>query len=208
MSLRVLALLALLMKEGALARQTIYIGGMGRVFTEIYDLQAHRAHRQHSSLQLREELNLVVLDPASLEQMKLKGGRIFVLTAGMLNEKTAAHELAARMMGDPNQAIFFVGYADPETPGGRLKASKKGEAFYFSESVGTAERECALDSFDLSAHADREELLEFVDQVSPRTVVLAHGDDDARAWFAEQIPAKYPGVRVVDPAPGETIEVP
>src|SRR5437868_6087913 len=55
----ILALLALLMREGKIPRQPIYIGGLGRVFTEIYDLEAHRTHRQHSSLQLHEALNLI-----------------------------------------------------------------------------------------------------------------------------------------------------
>src|SRR5256885_1214321 len=99
----ILALLALLMRAGKLKRQPIYIGGLGRVFTEIYDLEAHRAHRQHQSLRLTEALNLVVLDKGQLEQMKLGGGRIFVLTAGMMSENTAAHDLAARMIGDERQ---------------------------------------------------------------------------------------------------------
>ena len=64
--------------------------------------------------------------------MKLTGGRLFVLTAGMLTECTPAHDLAMRMIGDERQAIFFVGYADPDTPGGRLKAAKPGETFVFS----------------------------------------------------------------------------
>src|SRR4051812_36114869 len=128
----ILALLALLMDSGRLRKQPIYIGGLGRVFTEIYDLEAHRAHRQHPNLRLTEELNLVVLDKKQLETMKLGGGRIFVLTAGMMSENTAAHDLAMRMVGDERQAIFFVGYADPDTPGGRLKAAKLGETFLFS----------------------------------------------------------------------------
>jgi Cft2 family RNA processing exonuclease len=37
----ILALLALLMREGKLKKQPIYIGGLGRVFTEIYDIEAH-----------------------------------------------------------------------------------------------------------------------------------------------------------------------
>ena len=48
--------------------------------------------------------------------MKLTGGRIFVITSGMMSENTAAHDLAVRMIGDDKQSIFFVGYADPETP--------------------------------------------------------------------------------------------
>src|ERR1041385_7662015 len=45
----VLALLALLIGEGKLSPQPIFIGGLGRVFTEIYDLESHRTHRQYRS---------------------------------------------------------------------------------------------------------------------------------------------------------------
>ena len=69
----ILALLSLLMKEGRLKTQPVYIGGLGRVFTEIYDLQAHRTHRLHSSLQLHEALNLIVLDAKQMQQMKAGG---------------------------------------------------------------------------------------------------------------------------------------
>ena len=44
---------------------------------------------------LTEALNLVVLE-RSQPKMRLRGGRIFVLTAGMMSEKTAAHDLALR----------------------------------------------------------------------------------------------------------------
>src|SRR5258706_14280198 len=116
----ILALLALLMAEGKLERQPVYIGGLGRVFTEIYDLESHRTHRQYPNLQLHEALNLIVLEHGQADTMRLGGGRLFVITAGMMSENTAAHALALRMIGDPSQAIFFVGYTDPDTPGGRL----------------------------------------------------------------------------------------
>jgi Cft2 family RNA processing exonuclease len=202
----VLALLALLMKEGKLKQQPIYIGGLGRVFTEIYDLQAHRTHRAHSSLQIHEALNLVVLDQKQLAQMKLSGGRIFVVTSGMMNENTSAHNLAARMIGDERQAIFFVGYADPETPGGRLRAAKRGETFILSPSAGEVTSKCELESFDLTAHANREDLLDFVGEVSPRTVLLGHGTEDSRLWFEEQIRARHPKMRIVQPTPGRAVE--
>lgn len=203
----ILALLALLMRAGKLKSQPIYIGGLGRVFTEIYDLEAHRTHRQHSNLQLHEALNLVVLDPGQVQKMKLTGGRIFVITAGMMSEHTAAHDLAVRMIGDEKQAIFFVGYADPDTPGGRLKSARPGEAFVFSGSAGEVTKRCEVEDFDLTAHANRDELLDFVGQVSPRTVLLGHGDNDSRQWFEDQIRIRYPKVKVVQPAPGKSIEV-
>jgi Cft2 family RNA processing exonuclease len=203
----ILALLALLMREGKLKPQPIYIGGLGRVFTEIYDLEAHRTHRQHTNLQLNEALNLVVLEKSQSENMKLTGGKFFVITAGMMSENTAAHNLAVRMAEDERQAIFFVGYADPSTPGGRLKAAKDGETFVFSPSAGRLTRKCEIQDFDLTAHANREDLLDFVGQVSPRAVLLGHGDDEARAWFEEQIRSRHPKIKIIQPQPGKMAQV-
>jgi Cft2 family RNA processing exonuclease len=203
----ILALLALLMREGKLKRQPVYIGGLGRVFTEIYDLEAHRTHRQHSNLLLNEALNLVVLEKGQAEKMKLSGGRLFVLTSGMMSENTAAHDLAARMIGDAHQSIFFVGYADPDTPGGRLKAARPGESFVFSPSAGRVTRRCDVQDFDLTAHANRTDLLDFVSQVSPRAVLLGHGDDAARKWFEEKLRQRHPKMKIIQPAPGKVVEV-
>src|SRR5436309_11079018 len=203
----ILALLALLMKSGKLKPQPIYIGGLGRVFTEIYDLEAHRAHRNHSNLKLTEALNLIVLDPGQAEKMKLTGGRIFVLTAGMMSEHTAAHDLAARMIGDERQAIFFVGYADADTPGGRLKAARPGATFVMSGSAGEVTKRCEVQDFDLTAHANRGELLDFVGQVAPRVVLLGHGEVESRNWFEQQIRARHPKIKIIQPEPGKSAVV-
>ena len=203
----ILAQLALLMDSGKIRKQPVYIGGLGRVFTEIYDLQAHRTHRQHTNLKLTEALNLVVLEKGQTERMKLGGGRLFVLTAGMMSEKTAAHDLALRMIGDERQAIFFVGYADPSTPGGRLKAAKPGDTFIFSAGAGEVTRRCEVQDFDLTAHANREELVDFVGRVSPRVVLLGHGENDSRLWFEDQIRTRHPKIRIIQPEPGKAFEV-
>jgi Cft2 family RNA processing exonuclease len=202
----ILAALALMMKSGKLRRQQIFIGGLGRVFTEIYDLEVHRTHRNLTNLRLNEALDLTVLDKDAKENMRLNTRRIFVVTAGMMTEKTPAHDLAVRMMGDEKHAIFFVGYADPDTPGGRLKAARHGETFLFSPGAGQMTRKCEVDDFDLSAHANREELLEFVGEVSPHTIFLGHGDAPARQWFEQQIRTRWPRIKIHQPQPGTAIE--
>jgi Cft2 family RNA processing exonuclease len=202
----ILAELALAMRAGKLKPQPIFIGGLGRVFTEIYDLEGRRANRRHPRLSLNEALQLVVLEKGQAENMRLTNGRIFVVTAGMMSENTPAHELAARMVGDKRHGIFFVGYADPDAPGGRLKASAVDERFFFSTDAGEVTRQCELRDFDLSAHAHRDQLLDFVSEVDPRTVVLGHGDASARAWFAEQIAVRHPKMRVIQPSPGQWME--
>jgi len=203
----ILALLALLMREGKLKKQPIYIGGLGRVFTEIYDIEAHRTHRQHTNLNLNEALQLIVLEKGAADSMRLSGGRIFVITAGMMSENTAAHDLAKRMIGDERQSIFFVGYADPDSPAGRLKAAQQGETFVFSPSAGRVTKTCDVQDFDLTAHANRQDLLEFVGQVSPRAILLGHGDDAARQWFAEQIKIRWPKINVIQPQPAQPVSV-
>jgi Cft2 family RNA processing exonuclease len=203
----ILALLALLMREGKLKKQPIYIGGLGRVFTEIYDIEAARMHRQHTNLHLNDALQLVVLEKGQADSMKLTGGKIFVITAGMMSENTAAHTLATRMIGDEKQSIFFVGYADPDSPAGHLKAAKPGETFVFSPSAGQVTKRCDMQEFDLTAHANRQDLLEFVGQVAPRAVLLGHGDDAARKWFEEQINLRWPKIKVYQPQPAKMVSV-
>ena len=110
------------------------------------------------------------------------------------------------MVGDDNQAIFFVGYADPDTPGGRLKAAKHGETFMFSASVGELTRRCEIEDFDLTAHANREDLMEFVGKVDPRTILLGHGELESRMWFEQQIKAKHPKIKIIQPAPALSVE--
>ena len=203
----ILATLALLMDSGKLKNQPIYIGGLGRVFTEIYDLEAHRTHRQHSNLRLNQALDLVVLEKKQIESMRLAGGKIFVLTAGMMSENTAAHDLAVRMIGDERHSIFFVGYADPGTPGGRLKVAEPGKKFFFSKSGGELELKCEIKHFDLTAHANRDEMLDFVAQVMPKTVLLGHGDETAMGWYEEQIRTRHPKMKILKPEPGVPLDI-
>jgi len=168
-------------------------------------LEAHRTNRSHPDLQLHESLELIVLEKGQSETMKLGGSKIFVITAGMMSENTAAHDLAVRMVEDERQSIFFVGYADPDSPAGRLKKAALGETFVFSPSAGQLTRKCNLQDFDLSAHTNRLDLLDFVGQVGPRTVFLGHGDTDAREWFEQQIHQRWPKIKVIQPQPGVAI---
>jgi predicted metal-dependent RNase len=61
--------------------------------------------------------------------------------------------------------------------------------------------------FDLTAHAHREDLLDFVGEVSPHTVLLGHGEESSRLWFEEQIRARHPKIKIVQPSPGLSVEV-
>ena len=59
--------------------------------------------------------------------------------------------------------------------------------------------------FDLSGHAEREELLGFAEKLAPKQIILTHGDPEARAWFQETFKTVLPETTVVDPAPNEPV---
>ena len=66
-----------------------------------------------------------------------------------------------------------------------------------------------IERFDMSGHADREELLEFAINTGARAIVLTHGDPEARDWFVNEfyqnpVTAK---TKIIDPAPRETVSV-
>jgi Cft2 family RNA processing exonuclease len=64
-----------------------------------------------------------------------------------------------------------------------------------------------VERFELSGHADREELLQFAVQTEARSIVLTHGDPEARKWFAAQLAEKLPTAQVLDPVPLKQYQV-
>jgi Cft2 family RNA processing exonuclease len=105
------------------------------------------------------------------------------------------------MLGHHQNSILFVGYCDPETPGGELLQSKHGEEFLFDALEFKTKIEAKIEKFDLSGHADREELINFAIEREPRAIVLTHGDQEARDWFRKQLTEKLPDTQVLDPVP-------
>ena len=202
----ILAAIALAMQSGELNRQPVYIGGLGRVFTEIYDLVSARAPNLRPDLNLHEALDLQVLEARKVGQLNLKG-KLFVITAGMMSEHTMSHELAVRMAPKECHSILFVGYSAPDTPAGALRAAAQGTPFTFSPSAGLLVRHCHMDSFDLTAHANREELVDFAVSMGPRTVILGHGEPEARDWIETELRERLPRLNILQTAPGETLEV-
>jgi Cft2 family RNA processing exonuclease len=132
---------------------------------------------------------------------------LYIISSGMLVERTPSYTLASGLLGNARNTIGFVGYCDPETPGGKLLASKPGDNFVFETAHVKAKVKARVERFELSGHADREELLEFAVQTGARSIVLTHGEQGARDWFAAQLAEKAPGSKILDPVPGKTYQV-
>ena len=102
---------------------------------------------------------------------------------------------------------MFVGYSDPKSPAGHVRAAKDGDEVVLDPRRRPVRRRCKVDQFTLSAHATRDGLLGYVKRVQPKKLVLVHGDPPAVAWFACEVPKISPQTELIIPAPGVPVEL-
>jgi Cft2 family RNA processing exonuclease len=194
-------------KEKLLGEFPIYIGGLSVKMTEIYDRRALTTRRLLPRLQLLEEVNPFVLNGQTIQDSPARGGRIYALSSGMMTPKTLSNIFARRVIENPEHSIFFVGYADPESPAGILKAAKQGELVSLAPDESPLRLRCQIEQFDFSAHASRESIVAYVKRLAPKKIVLVHGDMPAVEWTHAQLAAALPGSEVIVPKPGVELEL-
>lgn len=194
-------------RAGDLPLTPVYVSGLGIDLCECFDEIVRQVGGVQFRKHLLKELKARPM-PDGLRPNKLpKEPSIYVVSSGMVVENTPAYLVAAGLAGNPHNAICFVGYCDPDTPGGKLLVTPRDKPIVFGGVGHSTRLSCQMEKFDLSSHADREELLEFALAVCPRAVVLTHGDAPARAWFAEQLRNADPRMKIIDPVPGQPVEV-
>ena len=201
-----LAMVAGMQERGVLpARFPVYIGGLSTRITETYDRLASQWPRQQPGLKLLDTLSPFVVSGRDVEALPLKSGRLYALTSGMMSENTLSNVFAERLIGQRAHHLFFVGYADPDSPGGRIKAAAPGEPVALEEGRPGIPLRAHVEEFNFSAHASRESLRAWIGKVRPKKVLLVHGDEPAIEWFRAALAADLPESEICVPPPGEWI---
>ena len=113
-------------RERLLPEFPIYIGGLSSKMTDIYDRRAHMTRRQLPRLQLMREAAPFILNDETVRDAPLRSGHVYLLSSGMMIPKTLSNVLARRLIENPQHSIFFVGYANPESPAGLLRDAGRG----------------------------------------------------------------------------------
>jgi Cft2 family RNA processing exonuclease len=188
-------------KFGRLVDCPIYAGGLGMDLADYFDEITRKTKHVQFSRAILKDLK-VKPTPRQLKAGEDPGqNALYIVSSGMMVERTPSYTLASGLIGGARNTIGFVGYCDPDTPGGHLLATRPGEEFVFTTAQVKARVKARIERFELSGHADREELLEFAVQTGARSIVLTHGDPLARAWFASQLAKQMPKTHVFDPVP-------
>ena len=203
----VLAMLYKFRRERLLAEFPIYIGGLSSKMTDIYDRRAHMTRRQLPRLQLMREAAPFILNDETARDAPLRAGRVYVLSSGMMIPKTLSNVFARRLIENPQHSIFFVGYANPESPAGLLRDTPAGGEVVLGPDGPVQRVRCNIEEFQFSAHATREALIDYAKKLSPRKIVLVHGDPPAVEWTRATFASNLPSSDVIVPMPGVEIEL-
>ena len=131
---------------------------------------------------------------------------IVISASGMCENGRILHHLKATVGGREN-TVLIVGFQAPHTLGRRLVEGRSRVRIFGVE----RERRCevvVLNGF--SAHADRDDLIDFAVKVREqgplRRVALVHGDPEPQETLAEALRERdFPDVRI--PARGDTMDV-
>ncbi|PYJ27962.1 MAG: hypothetical protein DME90_09015 [Verrucomicrobia bacterium] len=185
----------------------IYIGGLSSKMTDIYDRRARMTRRQLPHLQLMRDVAPFILNDETVRDAPLRTGRAYILSSGMMIPKTLSNVFARRLIENPQHSIFFVGYANPESPAGILRDAGNGGEVALDPDKPPQRIRCNIEQFQFSAHARREMLIEYAKKLSPRKIVLVHGDPPAVEWMRATMSTELPSSQVIVPTSGVELEL-
>ena len=205
----VLAMIDRAKTRGQIPAETpVYTAGSMRAIAEIYDRTRETSPRLDPDFEVFGVDQQRVPRSQSRTAEAVSQAGIFVVSSGMLFERTPSFALAERLVSDPRHAILFVGYSKEGSPGDRLQiAASGGEPMVFDDAKGPVDIEATVERFRFSGHAHRDDLVSIVARLDPETVVLVHGETAAKEWMRDAILEAHPDVRVVIPEQGVEIKL-
>lgn len=187
---------------GKLNECPIFCSGLGIDLIDYFDTIARKTGLINFRKKMVTHLKVQSLRQNIYPGEDLQEKGIYLLSSGMMIEHTPSYVAASALIEHSHNSICFVGYCDPDTPGGKLLGTAHEEDFVFKTLDYVAKVRAKIEKFDLTGHAERNELLKFATDANPRAVVLTHGDPPARKWFEDALAKSLPTANIINPTPG------
>ena len=200
-------------REGLLpARTPVVIGGLSTKMTVIYDRFGNGAtRRSDDDFRILSDMDLKAGSRRRNRKRTAivpEPGTIYCLSSGMMTEKTVSNGFArAGFLENKKNSLLFVGYADPDSPAGHIRAAKAEERIVLDSSHPPVPLRAQMEVFDFSGHATRDDLLDYILKVKPKRTFLVHGDPAASEWFRNELARLLPSTEAIIPEPGRDYEL-
>ncbi|MBR5186491.1 MAG: MBL fold metallo-hydrolase, partial [Akkermansia sp.] len=194
--------------QGLIPDVPVYFGGLSSKITGVYDKLADSTPRLDPGFRIKEHVETHGLPRQGKSPLVASPGNIYLVSSGMMSEHTPSHILAEQIITHPNDAILFVGYSDPESPAGKIKATDHGQNVCLREKGGQAyPLKCRVECFDFSGHATRDALIDYARTLNPKKILLVHGDEAALDSLAGTLRELMPDTDILVPEPGKPIRL-
>jgi len=125
--------------------------------------------------------------------------RVLLATSGMLNPGSVAWAGTRIVAEDTRHGLLCVGWLPPHSPGCRLLQAQLGETVSFGRPpypgagrLQLVRRNPHIARVSYSAHAGKADLARTIEQLSPKNVILVHGDTEAREGLEQWLEHRYP----------------
>ena len=189
-----------LVREGKLPKIPIYLDGMLWDVTAIYTAYPEYLNANVRKLIFHKDQNPFMSDlirrvGSQKERQKVveeEGPCIICATSGMLNGGPSV-EYLKRLCENKNHTLAFSSYQGEQTLGRRIQNGEREITFMEEGKPRVYKIEMEVDRIEVSSHADRRELMNFIARVQPKPkkVITMHGESIRCLDLASSIHKTY-----------------
>ncbi len=175
----------------------IYFDGMAKQVTKIY---MKHPEFVRDIKELKKASSSVNFANRSLDYSKLSNERcVFITTSGMISGGPSL-SIFEDIFKNPEATVLLTGYQAEETHGRDLL-----EDGIFEKDGVEKKVQCLYEKFDFSAHTGLDDLKKTIDDISPKKVIIQHGDESSGENFKNYLDEK--GIESILPKIGESIKI-
>lgn len=181
----ILSMIFILIKKRKLADINLFVGGIGKQISSVYDLNRYTTNRIDKEFEIS---SIPTLDYNEVNNCKdfFKSPSIVLASSGMMIKGTSSYDFAIKWLSQKHSAIFTVGYMDPESPGYLISKARKNQSIFLDES-SRIKVNCDIKNFRFPSHSNKNELLEIVEKLNPEKIILVHGEEESINSMAKLI---------------------
>jgi len=176
----ILAMLYKFRANGCCPEFPIYIGGLARNSQTSMIAGAHTTRRNWPRLKLMREVAPFILNDETLRYSGAQRTRVR-LSADMI-PKTLSNVCPAKS-SRTRSTRSSCRLRNPESPAGLLREAGQGGKVALESHKSPQRIRCNIEQFQFSAHATRESAHRLCKKISPKKIVLVHGDPPAVEWM-------------------------
>ena len=211
----VLLILRKAMQNKSIPEVPVYVDGMVRDICRVYKLNPTylRGTLAKRILKGQEPFYNEQIQPVQPAQnrnelVEKTGPAVFVSSSGMLSGGPSV-QYAEKLAGQENACILLTGYQDEESPGrallNLLEETDTEQRRITLDGISIPVR-CRVEQMGLSAHGDQSELSNLMNHLSPRHVMLVHGNEEAISELSRDLAREWKR-KIYLPRVGESIEI-